>query len=64
MKLLIEYDNDKDKFYFTFDNKTLETFYGTYAACERLNELLHDYTISEGILNQVLNSDFGLTVEI
>lgn len=64
MKLKITYDKTKDKFYFDYDDGTLETFYGTYATYERLIELYNDYTIPEGILNQVLNSDFGLTVEI
>ena len=64
MKLEITYDETKDKFYFDRDDGTLETFYGTYAACERLNELYNDYKISLEIINQVLNSDFGLTVEI
>ena len=64
MKVKITYDETKDKFYFDYDNGTLETFYGTYVAYERLRELYNDYKISEGILNQVLNSNFGLTVEI
>lgn len=30
MKILIEYDIDKDKFYFDYDDGTLETFYGLF----------------------------------
>lgn len=37
MKLKISYDNAKDKFYFDYDDGTLETFYGLYAATEELN---------------------------
>lgn len=37
MKLKITYDNAKDKFYFNYDDGTLETFYGLYAAIEELN---------------------------
>ena len=37
MKLKITYDNDKDKFYFDYDDGTLETFYGLYAAIENLH---------------------------
>lgn len=32
MKITITYDKSKDKFYFDFDDKTLETFYGFFAA--------------------------------
>lgn len=35
MKITITYDKSKDKFYFDYDNRTLETFYGFYAACEK-----------------------------
>lgn len=65
MKILIEYDNDKDKFYFNFDGFETETFYGFYAACEKLNGILHDdYTRAEQILDQVQNSDFGIIIEV
>ena len=65
MKLKITYDTSKDKFYFDYDDGTLETFYGLYVACERLCELLHnEFTMAESILDQVQNSDFGITIEI
>lgn len=41
MKLKITYDNDKDKFYFDYDDGTLETFYGLYAAIEALTNIFN-----------------------
>lgn len=57
MKLKITYDNAKDKFYFDYDDGTLKTFYGLYAAIEELQvqakksypsceELLTDLAVS------------------
>lgn len=64
MKILIEYDSIKEKYYFNFDGFELKTFYGFYLACEELGELLHDYSRAEHILNQVQNSDFGIIIEV
>lgn len=64
MKILIEYDKDKDKFYFNFDGFETETIYGFYAANEKLNELFHNSKNTAEILDQVQNSDFGLIIEV
>lgn len=64
MKILIEYDDDKDKYYFNFDGFELKTFYGFYSALEELGGLLHDYTSAEQILDQVQNSDYGIKIEV
>lgn len=65
MKLKITYDKAKDKFYFDYNNGTLETFYGFYTAIEKLNKLLHNnFTMAESILDQVQNNDFGITTEV
>lgn len=65
MKITITYDKSKDKFYFNFGDKTLETFYGFFAACEKLCGLLHnEFTMAESILDQVQNNNFGITIEV
>ena len=51
MKLKISYDNAKDKFYFDYDDGTLETFYGLYAAIENLHsKTTMDYSTCEKLL--------------
>lgn len=65
MKLKITYDKAKDKFYFDYNNGTLETFYGFYATTEKLNKLLHNnFTMAESILDQVQNNDFEIAIEV
>ena len=41
MKLKINFDSAKDKFYFDFEDGTLSTCYGTYAAVETLEEIFN-----------------------
>lgn len=64
MKILIEYDSDKDKFYFNYDGFELKTFYGFNSAWEELGGLLRNYLSAEQILDQGQNSDFGITIEV
>lgn len=55
MKFKITYDNDKDKFYFDYDDGTLETFYGLYAAIEELNiQTRICYPTCERLLNELV----------
>lgn len=55
MKLKITYDKAKDKFYFDYDDGTLETFYGLYAANENLNIIQRhlSYATCEKLLIQL-----------
>lgn len=63
MKLKISYDNSKDKFYFDYDNGTLETFYGLYAAIENLHyKTTMDYSTCEKLL--INNCDETLEIEV
>lgn len=63
MKLKISYDNSKDKFYFDYDNGTLETFYGLYAAIENLHyKTTMDYSTCEKLL--INNCDETLEFEV
>lgn len=64
MKLQIDYDNIKDKYYFNFDGFETKTFYGFYAAREELYELLHNYTSAEQIIDQVQNSEYEILIEV
>lgn len=65
MKITITYDKSKDKFYFDYDNGTLVTFYGFFAACEKLCGLLHnDYASAEHILDQIQNNNSKITIEV
>ena len=63
MKLKISYDNAKDKFYFDYDDGTLETFYGLYAAIENLHfKTTMDYSTCEKLL--INNCDDYIEIEI
>ena len=63
MKLKISYDNDKDKFYFDYDDGTLETFYGLYAAIENLHyKTTMSYSNCEKLL--INNCDEILEIEV
>lgn len=71
MKLKITYDNDKDKFYFDYDDGTLETFYGFYAAIEALSKIIsqrtlcyaNPRTLAQDYINTVFN-DSLLEIEV
>lgn len=63
MKLKISYDNSKDKFYFDYDDGTLETFYGLYAAIENLYfKTTMSYSTCEKLL--INNCDEILEIEV
>lgn len=63
MKLKISYDNSKDKFYFDYDDGTLETFYGLYAATENLHfKTTMPYSTCEKLL--INNCDEILEIEV
>ena len=63
MKLKISYDNAKDKFYFDYDDGTLETFYGLYAAIENLHyKTTMDYSTCEKLL--INNCDDCIEIEV
>lgn len=65
MKLKISYDNSKDKFYFDYNDGTLKTFYGLYAAIEALNEIIsqrtlcyaNPRTLAANYINNVFNNN-------
>ena len=63
MKLKISYDNSKDKFYFDYDDGTLETFYGLYAATENLHsKTTMSYSTCEELL--INNCDDFIEIDI
>lgn len=63
MKLKISYDTSKDKFYFDYDDGTLETFYGLYAAIENLHyKTTMDYSTCEKLL--INNCDDFIEIEV
>ena len=63
MKLKISYDNAKDKFYFDYDDGTLETFYGLYAAIENLHfKTTMSYSTCEKLL--INNCDDFIEIDI
>ena len=52
-----------DKFYFDYDNGTLETFYGLYAAIENLHyKTTMDYSTCEKLL--INNCDDFIEIEV
>lgn len=65
MKLKITYDNAKGKFYFDYDNETLKTFYGLYAAAEELNIQTHlSYSTCEQLLINLSCNNQPLEIEV
>lgn len=65
MKLKITFDKTKDKFYFDYDDGTLETFYGLYAATEELNiQTRLSYSTCEQLLIKCSFYDEVIEIEV
>jgi len=64
MKILIEYDVNKDKYYFNFDDYETLTIYGNYSAIERLNSFVSNIDVAGNFINQVEYSDFSIEIEV
>lgn len=55
--IVIEYDNAKDKFYFTKNNELLNTIYREYSAIEYLQTLVDfSYDLSKSYIYEAMNN--------